>query len=432
MTRRLGFILMVVGGLLATTVAPAGAILEGDLVPTPTPEWAVRIEGQGGCTGALIDLEYVLTAAHCLLNDSGNDASDVRVFIDVPAANGLSIERELDVRDFEVHPDYRRNFNPASSQVRVDDIGLIRLDELPHVLTDTLQVGTPQNGNAVSVFGYGWFAQRGVPDENLRTLDGRITDLDGCVGNSICIDPDDDDQGTCIGDSGGPAIRPGTDLIVGVVSGAGTGGRLIRSVSGTRLLCQEGGSLSFGDPTNDNFVRRQVATWACGGNAVADSRIDAAGANIIMLGWGENPTDGDDIIIGTHARDVVGARSGVDTVCGREGNDSIGGGNGRDLLIGGPGADTLSGNNGDDVLHGGPGNDLLHGGRNNDRLFGEDGNDTLNGNNGLDTLNGNNGNDTLKGNRGADSLFGGAGTDTLNGGQQSDRCIGENETRCET
>ena len=138
-------------------------------------------------------------------------------------------------------------------------------------------------------------------------------------------------------------------------------------------------------------------------------------------------TPGDDLIVGTPARDIVLAgdgddvirgMGGSDIVCGGRGDDTIRGGNGNDILYGGPGADTLLGNDGHDWLNGQQGNDELRGGRMQDTHIGGPGNhllDAVTGDTGaIDHVFGDAGNDTLRTDDGAgnDSGAGGANADT--------------------
>ena len=80
------------------------------------------------------------------------------------------------------------------------------------------------------------------------------------------------------------------------------------------------------------------------------------------------PTTGDDHLIGTNGKDVINALAGNDIVEGLAGNDTLGGGSGNDTLDGGTGKDKLVG---------GGGKDVLAGGAQNDTLVGKGGNDTF-------------------------------------------------------
>jgi Ca2+-binding RTX toxin-like protein len=97
-------------------------------------------------------------------------------------------------------------------------------------------------------------------------------------------------------------------------------------------------------------------------------------------------TNGNDLLTGTAAVDVIDALDGNDTVLSLGGNDRVTGGLGNDRIDGGTGADRLSG---------AMGNDLLLGGAGADRLDGGDGNDQLNGGVGRDQLTGGMGGDTF-------------------------------------
>ena len=197
--------------------------------------------------------------------------------------------------------------------------------------------------------------------------------------------------------------------------------------------------------------------------------------------------DGDDLLVGNDANNVLDGGGGDDGISGGIGNDTLIGGAGDDMLDGGPGTDTLTGGAGDDAyvvdsagdtviesadagtdtvtskmswvlqpnvenlvlagtkkmngtgndgdnqitgnsgknaLAGGPGNDSLAGGSGNDTLNGGEANDTLSGDDGKDVLDGGPGNDALHGGDGVDTLSGGDGDDTLYSGAGADTVSG--------
>lgn len=96
---------------------------------------------------------------------------------------------------------------------------------------------------------------------------------------------------------------------------------------------------------------------------------------------------------------------------------------GRIFVYAGPGNDTVNigiahnaivyGGNGNDILRGASAGDLLDGGDGNDQLFGGGGNDVLIGGDGADRLSGGVGSDLLIGGSGADTLKGDSGNDLL-------------------
>jgi Ca2+-binding RTX toxin-like protein len=114
-------------------------------------------------------------------------------------------------------------------------------------------------------------------------------------------------------------------------------------------------------------------------------------------------TEGNDVIDGTDAADVIWAGAGDDTVYGGLGNDIV------------------CGDTGADLIHGGRGNDWLEGGADTDRVFGDLGDDHLSGGPGdrdevsgglgIDTVNGGPGNeDLVRGDYGYDRMDGGPGS----------------------
>lgn len=186
---------------------------------------------------------------------------------------------------------------------------------------------------------------------------------------------------------------------------------------------------------------------------------------------------GDDVMVGTHHRDilrggpghdVMRGRQGRDFLDGEEGSDHIAGGGRDDLLQGASQADWLDGGRGDDQLEAGDINGR-HQGRHapvaDDRLRGGPGVDTVAfpdvyGREGVrvdlaqglathvgrdrligienvwgsakgDQIFGDNGRNVLSGNGGDDHLVGRGGTDKADGAKGTDRCDAEIELSCE-
>lgn len=132
----------------------------------------------------------------------------------------------------------------------------------------------------------------------------------------------------------------------------------------------------WGDATDLLVAERPVTSVRrCAGRSVT-----------VEIRFGEQPTDGDDVILGTPGDDVIDALGGNDIVCALGGDDTVRGARGNDRLIGGRGNDVLIGNSGRDRLRGGPGDDRLVGGRGPDRLAGNAGDNTCIGGPGRDRL----------------------------------------------
>lgn len=172
-------------------------------------------------------------------------------------------------------------------------------------------------------------------------------------------------------------------------------------------------SLGISLPSIENAGVGSSIPGKCGGKLIT-----------VRLADGDQPTYGDDVILGTPGDDVIRAGWGSDTICagggkdivlGEEGDDTIYGGDGVDQLIGGAGDDTIHGEGGSDRILAGDGNDVVFAGSGADRVKGGDGDDELFGMGGRDRLDGGDGNDLIQGNQQSDWIWGGSGADTLRG-----------------
>ncbi len=129
----------------------------------------------------------------------------------------------------------------------------------------------------------------------------------------------------------------------------------------------------------------------------APSALQCNGLDVTVdLALGEQPTNGDDVILGTNGRDRIKALGGDDVICGLGGNDIIKAGAGSDWVDAGAGNDKVIGGGGVDELRGGAGKDFLKGGGGKDVLVGGDDNDKLDGGPGVDQLDGGKGTDSCK------------------------------------
>lgn len=190
----------------------------------------VRDDAQGAyvgafCTGALIDAEWVLTAAHCLVPNERfvPQPSRVRVYLGAdatqPAADGGQL---VPVAALIPHPDYQ-------ALGGLNDVGLVHLaapvaDVTPLPLSPA-QLGPTFLGAAVTHVGFG------VSDGVLLSGGGlkrRTTLTIDYIGDHTYVS-EVAAAGICFGDSGGPAILESPDgaRIIGVnaaVAGCAVGG----------------------------------------------------------------------------------------------------------------------------------------------------------------------------------------------------------------
>lgn len=96
-----------------------------------------------------------------------------------------------------------------------------------------------------------------------------------------------------------------------------------------------GQSLELIDSLLDNSV---AASWmgsgVNGGTPGAGPLPRCNGLVVTVdIGAGEEPTDGDDVILGTKGADVINALEGNDTICGLGGEDLVAGGGGMDTFV---------------------------------------------------------------------------------------------------
>jgi hypothetical protein len=169
--------------------------------------------------------------------------------------------------------------------------------------------------------------------------------------------------------------------------------------------------------------------------AAQESPPSCLGHTATVWGSGElEGTEGDDVIVGSNAADIINGYGGDDIICGLARADIINGGPGRDRIRGGLGKDVIDGGEDGDVIRGGIGHDTISGGPGRDRLIGQEGrdwidggpdNDNIFGHSGPDVLIGGDGDDMIRGKEGDDELQGGPGNDELWGGDQDDYMFGD-------
>lgn len=175
----------------------------------------------------------------------------------------------------------------------------------------------------------------------------------------------------------------------------------------------------FSDPENRTNAGVSYIIYGAVGHAICNGKPVT-----VNLALGQQPTDADDVILGTEQADNIKALAGNDTICSFGGHDVIHAGIGDDWVDAGDGDDKILGLEGADTLNGGAGIDEIIAGMGNDRVFGGEGNDTLNGGGGNDEIDGGSGADKIYGQIGDDKLLGGAGDDSLLGSDGVDEIDG--------
>ncbi|MFF0728405.1 S1 family peptidase [Streptomyces sp. NPDC004134] len=180
---------------------------------------SMQIRGRHGCGASLIGSQWMVTAAHCVANQSA-PSLQVRVGSRDHATGGTLSGVAQIVR----HPRYSGSVGPY-------DIALLRLSQAVNHQPVAIADGSPPEGTATRLLGWGQecgqYPGCGPAPRILKQLDTRINPDGMCAAgfnpaNELCV-YGTRTQTACYGDSGGPAlVRSGSVWrLAGATSRAG-------------------------------------------------------------------------------------------------------------------------------------------------------------------------------------------------------------------
>lgn len=215
-------------------------VVGGQEVEDSEHPWAVKIEYILGatrqhCGGILINMLWVLTAAHCFqgINKQWNLNN-----INVSVYNPVTRKRDLyTVSKINIHPSYevsKTAFNYDAALIKLDIPKSVQEELTPACVSPTLDIDNIE----AKAFGWGYVDEKSkLFSKNLKEIDLYIYPNGECYYRDahfmqfseeqmVCAGPEDktvDDESTCNGDSGGGLMVTTDDSnrtasVVGIVS----------------------------------------------------------------------------------------------------------------------------------------------------------------------------------------------------------------------
>lgn len=215
---------MISESVCAETIEKSTKVINGTGVSSSNDDWrfivSLKWNGQHYCGGSLVSSKWIVTAAHCLSDSSGNPY--VAESGDTVGVGNYNVTQTTNysVKRFIVHPQY-------NSTTFDNDIGLIELNNevrsIAPIVYDTSDTFT--TGTQTKIAGWGTMHEGSYdPSDSLMEALTPLVDYNRCnasydgalTNNMICAGYFTSTRDSCQGDSGGPLMIDGK--LVGIVS----------------------------------------------------------------------------------------------------------------------------------------------------------------------------------------------------------------------
>ena len=234
-------VVLVSAAMLGGGASGAGRVVGGSAIQIQAAPWAVFVKNQTSsdfeydCTGSVIDDLHILTAAHCVYDESGNLATPSQMSIEAGISNfsaplGTDIEQQdRAVSSFTVHPGYTYSKLPGPDDVAV--LALASPLDLSGPAVTAVALPTPgaafPAGAAVGLAGFGEETPGGDPNGQLSWMTATVDPQGFCSPDgqevldydAIRLCASSPSSVTCQGDSGSGLVTTGsTPTLVAVLS----------------------------------------------------------------------------------------------------------------------------------------------------------------------------------------------------------------------